>query len=129
MGSPKLTKLEMQIMEALWTLGQCSIREIQETFPARNRPAYTTVQTTLYRIEAKKKLVRRVKRIGHADVFEATISREQAQRTLIDDLLLLLGGSVTPVMAHFVNSGKLTLEDVKEAEKMLRDLSKKGKSS
>jgi len=130
MGSAKkLTKLELQIMEALWTQGQCSIREIQEAFPARNRPAYTTVQATIYRIEAKKKIVRRVKRIGHADIFEATISREEAQSTLIDDLLALLGGHAKPVMAHFVRSGKLTLEDVKEAEKMLRDLAKKEKPS
>jgi BlaI family penicillinase repressor len=125
MSSPKLTRLELQIMEALWSRGLCSIREIQETFPARNRPAYTTVQATLYRIEAKKKIVRRAKRIGNADIFEATISREEAQGTLIDDLLALLGGRTRPVMAHFVRSGKLTLADVKEAEKMLRDLAKK----
>lgn len=125
MPPPKLTKLELQIMEALWSRGMCSIREIQETFPAKNRPAYTTVQATLYRIEAKKKIVRRAKRIGNADIFEATISREEAQGTLIDDLLALLGGRARPVMAHFVKSGKLTLADVKEAEKMLRALAKK----
>jgi predicted transcriptional regulator len=124
MAPAKLTKLELQIMEALWSHGQCSIREIQETFPAKKRPAYTTVQATIYRIEAKKKIVRRVKRIGHADIFAATISREDAQSTLIDDLLALLGGRAKPVMAHFVKSGKLTLDDVKEAEKMLRELAK-----
>src|ERR1700729_2082582 len=129
MSSAKLTKLELQIMEALWSNGMCSIREIQETFPARNRPAYTTVQATLYRIESKKKIVRRVKRIGNADIFEATISREDAQGTLIDDLLALLGGRAKPVMAHFVKSGKLTLQDVKEAEKMLRDMARKDESS
>src|SRR5579863_8995266 len=120
----KLTKLELQIMEALWSRGLCSIREIQETFTARKRPAYTTVQTTVYRMEAKRKVVRRTKRISNADIFEATISREDAQGTLIDELLALLGGRTAPVMAHFVKSGKLTLGDVKEAEKMLRDLSK-----
>jgi len=124
MPSAKLTKLELQIMEALWSRGLCSIREIQKTFPASNRPAYTTVQTTVYRMEAKRKIVRRAKRISNADIFEATISREEAQGTLIDELLALLGGRTAPVMAHFVKSGKLTLDDVKGAEKMLRDLSK-----
>ena len=125
MLSSKLTKLELQIMEALWTRGLCSIREIQETFPARKRPAYTTVQTTVYRMEAKRKIVRRAKRISNADIFEATISREDAQGTLIDELLAMLGGRAKPVMAHFVKSGKLTLDDVKEAEKMLRELARK----
>ena len=124
MPAQKLTRLELQIMEALWTHGLCSIREIQETFPARNRPAYTTVQTTVYRMEAKRKIVRRAKRISNADIFEATISREVAQGTLIDELLALLGGRTRPVMAHFVKSGKLTMDDVKEAEKMLRELAK-----
>ena len=107
----------------------CSIREIQETFPARNRPAYTTVQTTIYRLETKRKVVRRAKRISNADIFEATISREEAQGNLIDDLLALLGGRAKPVMAHFVKSGKLTLEDVKDAQKMLREMARKDKSS
>ena len=129
MPSPKLTKLELQIMEALWTRGLSSIREIQENFPAKHRPAYTTVQTTVYRLENKRKIVRRVKRIGNADIFEATISREEAQGTLIDELLALLGGRARPVMAHFVKSGKLTLGDVKEAEKMLRELARKDKTT
>lgn len=129
MPSPRLTKLELQIMEALWSHGMCSIREIQETFPARNRPAYTTVQTTIYRLETKRKVVRRAKRISNADIFEATISREEAQGNLIDDLLALLGGRAKPVMAHFVKSGKLTLEDVKDAQKMLREMARKDKSS
>lgn len=129
MLSAKLTKLELQIMEALWTSGLCSIREIQQAFPAKNRPAYTTVQTTVYRMEAKRKIVRRAKRISNADIFEATISREEAQGTLIDELLALLGGRARPVMAHFVKSGKLTLDDVKEAEQMLRELAKKDKKS
>ena len=129
MRPPKLTNLEMQIMEALWTHGLCSIREIQENFPAKNRPAYTTVQTTVYRLEVKRRIVRRVKRISNADIFEATISREDAQGTLIDELLSLVGGCTKPVMAHFVKSGKLTLSDVKEAEKMIRAMARKDKSS
>ena len=128
MRAPKLTKLELQIMEALWTHRLCSIREIQETFPLKNRPGYTTVQTTVYRLETKRKIVRRAKRISNADIFEASISREDAQGTLIDDLLALLGGRAKPVMAHFVKSGKLTLEDVKEMEKMLREMAPKDKT-
>jgi BlaI family penicillinase repressor len=129
MHPAKLTKLELQIMEALWSRGMCSIREIQENFPAKNRPAYTTVQTTVYRMESKRNVVRRAKKISNADIFEATISREDAQGTLIDELLALLGGHAKPVMAHFVKSGKLSLGDVKEAEKMLRELAKKDKTS
>jgi predicted transcriptional regulator len=125
MPSPKLTKLELQIMEALWTRGVCSIREIQEAFPEPGRPAYTTVQTTVYRMEGKKAL-RRVKKISNAHIFEAAISREAAQSRLIDDLLSLLGGRTQPVMAHFIESGKLTLKDVEEARKVLRKLAKKG---
>jgi predicted transcriptional regulator len=125
MPSPKLTKLELQIMEALWTRGVCSIREIQEAFPERGRPAYTTVQTTVYRMEGKKAL-RRVKKISNAHIFEAAISREAAQSRLIDDLLGLFGGRTQPVMAHFIESGKLTLEDVEEARKALRKMAKKG---
>src|SRR3984957_14859056 len=128
MSAAKLTRLELRIMEALWSKGLCSIREIQETFPVRNRPAYTTVQTTVYRMETKRKVVRRAKRISNADIFEATISPEEAQGTLIDELLALLGGRAKPVMAHFVKSGKLTLEDVKEAEKIIRELARKDKT-
>jgi BlaI family transcriptional regulator, penicillinase repressor len=128
MAGPKLAKLELQIMEVLWTRGNASIREIQETFPEKNKPAYTTIQTTVYRLEAKK-AVRRIKKIGNFHVFEATVSRDAAQRRLIDELLSLFGGRTQPVMAHLVESGKLSLEDVKEAEKALRRLSKKdGKS-
>jgi predicted transcriptional regulator len=129
MPAPKLTKLELQIMEALWSHGLCSIREIQETFPAKKRPAYTTVQTTIYRLETKRKIVRRAKRISNADIFEATISREEGHGSLIDELPALLGGRTRPVMAHFVKSGKLTLNDIKEAEEMLRELSPAEKSS
>jgi BlaI family transcriptional regulator, penicillinase repressor len=128
MKAQKLTKLELQIMEALWSRGTCSIREIQEAFPAKGRPAYTTVQTTVYRLETKRKILRRVKKISNADIFEATISREEAQGTLIDELLALLGGRTRPVMAHFVKSGKLTLDDIKEAEVMLRELECKEKT-
>jgi BlaI family transcriptional regulator, penicillinase repressor len=124
MAGPKLTKLELQIMEALWTRGGVSIREIQETFPEKDRPAYTTIQTTVYRLETKK-AVRRVKKVGNFHIFEAMISRDAAQRKLIGDLLALFGGRTQPVMAHLVESGKLTLEDVKEAEKALRRLSKR----
>jgi len=127
MRSPKLTRLELQIMEAFWTRGACAIREIQEAFPERGRPAYTTVQTTVYRLEGKKAL-RLVKRIGNANIFEAAISRGDAQNRLIDELLGLFGGRTKPVMAHLVESGKLTLGDVKEAEKALRKLARKDKA-
>jgi BlaI family transcriptional regulator, penicillinase repressor len=118
MAHPKLTKLELQIMEALWTLGPCSVREIQESFPAKRRPAYTTVQTTVYRMEVKKAL-RRVKKIATAFIFEAAVSRDAAQRRLVDELLGLFGGRSRPIMAHLVESGTLTLDDVREAEKAL----------
>jgi BlaI family penicillinase repressor len=127
MARPKLTKLELQIMDALWSRGSASIREIQETFPEKDRPAYTTIQTTVYRLEGKK-AVRRVKKVGNFHVFEAAVSRDAAQRKLVDDLLALFGGSTQPVMAHLIESGKLTLEDVKEAEKILRKLARKDKS-
>lgn len=125
MSFKKLSKLEMQILEALWQKGACSVREIHETFPQPARPAYTTVQTTVYRLERKKAL-RCIKRISNANIFEAVISRENAQRRLIDELLVLLGGRAKLVMAHLVDSGELTIEDVKEAEKALRKKAKKG---
>jgi len=126
MPHPKLTKLELQVLEALWQKGACSVREIQETFPEPGRPAYTTVQTTVYRLERKKAL-RCVKRISNANIFEAAISRKDAQTRLIDELLALFGGGAKLVMAHLVESGKLTLDDVKEAEKALRKPSRKDK--
>ena len=126
MKLPKLTKLELQIMEALWTRGACSIREIHETFPEKKRPAYTTIQTTVYRME-RKKAVRCTKRISNANIFEAAVSREEAQNRLIDELISLFGGRPKPVMARLVESGKLTLDDIKEAEETLRRLSKKDK--
>src|SRR6267154_1832657 len=108
MPLPKLTRLELQIMEALWKLGPCSVREIQETFPAPGRPAYTTVQTTVYRLEGKGAL-HCVKRISNANIFEASISRGEAQGRLIDELLGLFSGGAKPVMSHLVKSGQLTL--------------------
>jgi BlaI family penicillinase repressor len=127
MTEPKLSKLELSILEVLWTQGRASIREIQETFPEKSRPAYTTIQTTIYRMEVKK-AVRRIKKVGNFHIFEASVSRNAAQRRLIDDLLALFGGRTQPVMAHLIESGKLTLEDVQEAEKILRKLARKDKS-
>src|SRR5215469_15613783 len=124
MRLPKLTRLEFQIMEALWTRGPCSVREIHDAFPARKRPAYTTVQTMVYRLEVKK-VLRRVKKIATANIFEATVSRHAAQRRLVDELLGLFGGRSQPVMAHLIESGRLTLDDVREAEKALRRLGRK----
>ena len=126
MAEPKLSKLEFQIMDALWTQGELSIREIQEAFPAKRRPAYTTIQTTVYRLEGKG-VVHRIRKVGNFHIFAAAISRNAAQRRLIDDLLALFGGRSQPVMAHLIESGKLTLEDVKEAEKALRKLERKDK--
>jgi BlaI family transcriptional regulator, penicillinase repressor len=128
MAGPKLTKLELQIMETLWNRGSASIREIQEDFPEKQRPAYTTIQTTVYRMESKK-AVRRVKKVGNFHIFEAAVSRDVAQRKLIDDLLALFGGRTQPVMAHLIESGKLTLADVKEAEKTLRKLERRDQQS
>ncbi len=118
MAAPKLTRLELQIMETLWAQGDCSIREIQEGFPEKRRPAYTTVQTTVYRLEAKK-AVERVKRIGNSDIFAATVSRSAAQRRLVGELLALFGGRIQPVVAHLVHSAKCTPEDLREAQHLL----------
>src|SRR5579859_8007958 len=117
MALPKLTKLELQIMEALWSHGPSSVREVQESFPEPGRPAFTTVQTMVYRLE-KKKVVRRAKKIGNALIFEAVISRNTAHRRLVDDLLTLFGGRIQPLMSHLIEAGQLTLEDVEEARKM-----------
>ena len=126
MALPRLTKLELQVMDALWTRGASSVREIQEAFPEKDRPAYTTVQTMVYRLEGKK-AIRRVKKIGNAHIFEAAVSRQAAQRRLIDELLSFFGGRSQPVVAHLVETGKLTLDDVQEAEQLIRRLSKKEK--
>ena len=124
MALPKLSKLELQIMETLWTRGDCSVRELQEAFPQKNRPAFTTVQTMVYRLETKK-AVKRVKKIGNAHVFEAAISRRAAQRRLVDELLGFFGGRIQPVVAHLIESGKLTLDDIDEARRALRRLARK----
>lgn len=121
MPQPKLSKLEFKIMETLWTRNECSIRDIQESFPAKKRPAYTTIQTTVYRMEAKG-IVHRLKKVGNFHIFSPAISRDVAQRRLMDDLLALFGGRGQPVMVHLIESGKLSMDDVKQAERLLRDL-------
>jgi predicted transcriptional regulator len=126
MAKPSFTKPELQIMEALWTRGACSIREIHDALPPKGRPAFTTVQTVVYRLE-KKGALRRVKRISNATIVEAAVSRDDAHTTLVDELLSLFGGRPKPVMARLVETGKLTLEDIKEAEDALRKLTKKGR--
>lgn len=127
MLAPKLTNLEFQIMEVLWAKGECSIRDIIDALPGKRRPAYTTIQTTVYRIEGKN-IVRRVKKVGNFHVFAPVISREAVQRRLIDDILALFGGRGQPVMAHLIEIGKLSLQDVKEAERLLRSQSKEEQS-
>jgi len=124
MPKPRLTKLELEVLEALWQKGPCSVREIQETFPEADRPAYTTVQTVVYRLE-RKKVLRCVKRISNANIFEAAISRKNAQGRLINELLALLGGRAKLIVAHLVEAGELTLDDVKEVERTLRKAARK----
>ena len=126
MRTGRLSKLERHIMETLWNRGPLSIRQIQEAFDKKKRPAYTTVQTTVYRLEAKK-AVRRASKISNAHIFEAVLSREAARGRLIDELLTFFGGGLQPVVAHLIGSGKFTVEDVKEAEKTLREFARKGK--
>lgn len=118
MPAPKFTKLELQILEALWTQGKASIREIQEAFP-EPRPAYTTIQTTVYRLEGKN-AVRRVRKISNAHIFEPTVPREVARRRLLDEILSFFGGRAQPMMAQLAEAGKLTLEDLRELEKIIR---------
>jgi BlaI family penicillinase repressor len=125
MREPKLSRLEFRVMEVLWERGSCAIRDVLAAFPAKNKPAYTTIQTVVYRLEAKN-IVRRVKKVGNFHIFEALISRKAAQRRLIDELLALFGGSSQPVMAHLIESGKLSLEEIEEAERTLRNLTQKG---
>lgn len=127
MTEARLSKLEFAIMNVLWERGECSIRDLQEAFPAKKRPAYTTIQTTVYRMEAKN-IVRRVRKVGNFHMFAAAISREAAQRRLVDEILALFGGRSRPVMAHLIETGKLSLEDVKEAERLLRSQSKESES-
>ena len=126
MASTKLTKLELQIMEAFWTRGACSVREIHDALPAKGRRAFSTVQTMIYRLE-KKHAVRCVKRISNANIFEAAVSRDDAHASLVEGLLSLFDGRVKPLMARLVQTGKLTLEDIREAEDAVKEL-KKGRS-
>ena len=124
MPQPKLSKLELTVMEALWAKGPSSVREIQESFPAKRRPAYTTVQTMVYRLETKNAL-KRTKKIGNAHIFEAVVSKTAAHRKVIDELLGLFGGRAQPLMAHLIESGQLTLADIDDARKALREPAKK----
>jgi BlaI family penicillinase repressor len=117
----RLTKFEIQIMETLWRRGEASIREMQEAFPEKKRPGYTTVQKMVYRMEAKK-VVLRVRKVGNFHLFAAAVSRDAAQRRLVDDLLAMFGGQSRPVVAHLIEAGKLTLEDVEYAEKALKGM-------
>lgn len=126
MVPPKLSKLEMRVMEALWNKGASSVREIHDDFPKKGRPAYTTVQTIVYRLESKG-AVRRSKKISNANIFEATVTRDDARSRWIDDVLALFGGRSQTVMAHLIETGRLTMTDIKEAEKLLRELSRKEK--
>ncbi len=120
MTQPKLTKLELRILEALWAQGKASIREIQETFP-EPRPAYTTIQTTVYRLE-RKKAVRRVRKISNAHIFEPIVPRDAARLRFLDEILSFFGGRALPMMAQFAEAGKLSLEDVRELEKVVQQL-------
>ena len=125
MAGTTYTKPELQIMEVLWNQGACSIREIHEGLPAKGRPAFTTVQTVVYRLE-KKRALRCIKRISNANIFEAAVTRDEAHTTLLDELLGLFGGRPKPVIARLVESGKLTMDDIKEAEEALKNHLKKG---
>lgn len=118
MQYPKLTKLELQILEALWAHGKASIREIQESFP-EPRPAYTTIQTTVYRLE-EKKAVRRVRKISNAHIFEPIVARDVTRHRLLDEILSFFGGRAQPMMAQLAEAGKLSLEDIRELEKLLK---------
>ena len=121
MTEARLSRLEIQIMETLWERGEASIRDMREAFPEKKRPGYTTVQTMVYRMEAKK-VVRRVRKLGNFHLFAAAVSRDAVQRKLVDDLLAMFGGQSRPVVSHLIEAGKLTLEDVRYAEKTLKKL-------
>src|ERR1022692_3817625 len=125
MPQPKPTKLELQILEALWAQGKASIREIQESFP-EPRPAYTTIQTTVYRLEGKK-AVRRARKIGNADIFEPILARDVTRHKLLDEILSFFGGRPQPMMAQLAEAGKLTLEDVRELERTIKRLDRNQK--
>jgi predicted transcriptional regulator len=123
---PKLARLELQILEVLWALGKASIREIQEKFP-EPRPAYTTIQTTVYRLESKD-AVRRVRKISNAHIFEPLVARDVARHRLLDDILALFGGRAQPMMAQLAEAGKLTLDDVRELEKTIKTIERQQKT-
>ncbi len=125
MAAARVTRFELQILEKMWQLGPCSVREIQESLPEKNRPAYTTVQTIVYRMEEKGS-VRRIRKIGNAHIFEAVFTRKAVYRRLVGDLLDLFGGSPEPMMSHLIETGKLTLDDVRTMERKLT-LLKEGK--
>ena len=125
MALPKLTPIELRIMDVLWSHGASAVRQVQEEFPEDSRPAYTTLQTVLYRLEGKK-VVRRTRKIGNAHLFEAIVDRASVQRRALDDVLRLFGGQAQPMMAHLVQSGQLTMDDVREVERLIEDLEKKG---
>lgn len=120
----RVTKFELQILEKLWELGRASVREVHESLPEEDRPAYTTVQTMIYRLEEKGAL-KRLKKIGNANVFEAILTRKAAHRRLISDLLDVFGGSSAPVIAHLIEAGKLTLADIRAMEEMLNGKGKR----
>ncbi len=124
MSKPKVTRFELELLEQLWNLGAASVREVQESLPEKDRPAYTTVQTIMYRME-EKKAVRRTKKIGNAHIFEPLVTRKAVYRRMIDDLLDLFGGSPAPLMSHLVESGKLSLKDIRAVEKTLERVEKK----
>ena len=126
MASPKLSRLELRIMDAIWTIGPCTVRDLQESFPEDGRPAYTTVHTIVTRLEAKK-AVRRAKKISNAHIYEAAIERQAAQTNMFDDFVRLFGGGMQPLMTHLIDTGRLTLEDVQAAEALLRERLKAGK--
>jgi predicted transcriptional regulator len=118
MANPKVTRSEFQLLQKLWELGPASVREVQQSLPEKGRPAYTTVQTLIYRME-EKGVVRRVKKIGNAHIFEATMTRKAVYRRYITDLLEILGGSPAPLMSHLIETGKLTLADIRALEREL----------
>lgn len=126
--SSKFTGPELQVMDELWNHGRLSIREIQESFPETDRPPYTSVQSIVYRLE-EQGAVRRVRKIGNAHIFEAVTSRQEAGGRAIDDLLSLFGGRTQTVMAHLVESGKLTRDDIRETEKLIGDLERREKGN
>jgi predicted transcriptional regulator len=123
MPGPRISRFELQLLEKLWDMGPCPVREIQESLPEKDRPAYTTVQTMIYRLE-EKGAVRRIKKIGNAHIFQAVLTRKAVHRRLIGDLLNLFGGSAAPVMSHLIETGKLTLADVKALEKRIAAMEK-----